>query len=64
MEQARKNLEDIREIKISLALGYITYDEAKKEAKPIIERINKRGREIAKKYNKNYYDLTFSEIMR
>ena len=64
MEQALQNREEIKEIKIALALGYISYDEAKIEAKPILDRINKKGKEIAKKYNKNYYPITFTEIIR
>lgn len=64
MEQAKQNREDIQEIKMSLALGYISYDEAKEEARPILDRINDRGREIAKKYGKKYYPITFTEIMR
>lgn len=64
MEQTLQNRKDIEEIKIALALGYISYDEAKIEAKPILDRINKKGKEIAKKYNKNYYPVTFTEIIR
>lgn len=64
MELAIQNREDIAEIKKALALGYISYDEAKIEAKPVLDRINKKGKEIAKKYNKNYRPITFIEIIR
>ena len=64
MELAKQNREDIETIKMALAYGYISYDEAKIEAKPILDRINKKGKEIAKKYNKNYYPITFTEIIR
>lgn len=63
-DQAIQNRQDIEEIKASLAYGYITYYEAKLEAQPIIDRINKRGREIAKKYGKTYYPITFEAIIR
>ena len=64
MQQAQQNRQDIEELKLALAYGYISYDEAKIEAKPILDRINKKGKEIAKKYGKNYYPITFNELMR
>lgn len=64
MEQAKQNRQDIEELKLALAYGYISYDEAKTEAKPILDRINKKGKEIAKKYGKHYYPITFNELMR
>ena len=64
MEQAKQNREDIEAIKMALGCGFISYDEAKIEAKPILDRINKKGREIAKKYGKHYYPITFNELMR
>jgi hypothetical protein len=42
----------------------ITYDEAKKEAQPIIDAINAKNKEIAKKYNKRPSKLSFAAIMR
>lgn len=64
MEEAKQNRQDIEEIKMALACGFISYEEAKVEAKPILDEINKKGREIAKKYGKNYYPITFTEVMR
>lgn len=64
MQQAQQNRQDIEEIKIALACGFISYEEAKIEAKPILDKINKKGKEIAKKYGKKYYPITFTEIMR
>lgn len=63
-KEAKQNREDILEIKTALALGYISYDEAKREAGPILEKINLRGKNIAKKYGKKFYPITFMEIMR
>lgn len=64
MEEAKQNRQDIEEIKIALACGFISYEEARVEAKPILDKINKKGREIAKKYGKKYYPITFIEVMR
>lgn len=64
MQQAQQNRQDIEELKLALAYGHISYDEAKIEAKPILDKINKKGKEIAKKYGKKYYPITFTEIMR
>lgn len=64
MEQAIRNRKEIEQIKLSLGAGVLSYDEAKEQAQPIIDRINKRGREIAKKYGKKHYPITFIELMR
>ena len=63
-EEAKQNREDIIEIKKALALGYISYDEALEKVRPIIDRINKKGEQIAKKYNRGYNKITFQELMR
>lgn len=64
MEQSVKNREEIQTIKMELACGFITYDEAKKKAKPVLDRINAKGMEIAKKYGRKHYPITFVEVMR
>lgn len=44
--------------------GIITYDQAEVEAQPIIEEMNRRGREIAKKYGRKFTGFKFSEVIR
>jgi len=58
------NREKLFNIRGKLLTGIISYDEAKAEAIPIIEEINKQGQVIAKKHKKRFYGLTFSGIMR
>lgn len=43
-----------------LLSGLITYEKAKEEAKPILEEMNKKVAEIAKKHNRKprFFDLT------
>jgi len=62
--EAVKNREAIANIKRRYALGLITREQAKKEAKPIIQRINLRGQEIAKKHQVKYYPVDFVNLMR
>ena len=54
----------IQQIKMDLALGNITYDEARQRAKPIIKEMNQRGKEIAKKHNQKFRPFTFTGLMR
>ena len=54
----------LNDIKIKLQLGIIKYDEAKKEAEPIIEEMNKKGKEIAKKFKQRFKPFTFVSLMR
>lgn len=51
-------------IRYELMTRKISYDEAKAKAQPIIDEMNKRGFEIAKKYKKRYYGVKFAALMR
>lgn len=54
----------IQEIRTKLACGYIDYDQAKKEAEPLIAEMNKLGEEVAKKFGKKFHKFTFVTLMR
>ena len=63
-EKARANREVINKLKLDLNLGRLTYAEAKEQAKPILDEINAKSRELAKKYGRSHRNLTFEEIIR
>lgn len=54
----------LKNTKRKLLLGEISYDTAKEEAQVVIDEVNRRGKEISKKWNKRYTPLTFSKAMR
>lgn len=54
----------IEHIRFKMIKGLITYDEAKAEAQPIIDEMNKKGLEVAKKYGRRFTKFTFSTLMR
>lgn len=54
----------IETIRLNMMRGFITYDEAKQQAQPIIDEMNKRGSEISKKYGRKFKGFTFSALMR
>lgn len=54
----------LNEIKFKMQIGAISYYEAKDEAAPIIEEMNKKGREIAKKHGQRFKPFSFSYLMR
>lgn len=56
--------EQIEQIKIEMMYGHLTYDEAKAKAQPIIDEMNKKAREVAKRWNKKHYNFTFPALMR
>lgn len=56
--------DEIRVIKSKLMTGEITYNEARREAKPIIDRMNQKGSEIAKKYKQRFRPVSFTGLMR
>ena len=54
----------LKEIKFLFMTGQITYYQAKEIAQPIIDEMNIKGKEIAKKYNQKFKPFTFSNLMR
>lgn len=52
--EALKDKAAIKEVFAKLNKGEITYEEAQAQAKPIIDSINKRGREKTKELNKKF----------
>ena len=54
----------IQEIKMRMVSGLIDYDQAKKEAQPIIDEMNRLGEGIAKKFGKKFSKFTFVNLMR
>lgn len=52
------------EIKFLFMTGQINYYQAKEKAQPIIDEMNIKGKEIAKKYNQRFKPFTFSYLMR
>ena len=64
LERAAKNRVEIANIQLKYLSGEISREEAKRQAQPILNRINARAAEIAKKHGKRPYKLTFSEAMR
>lgn len=63
-KQAIENRIKINEIKNMLDLGCISYDNAKSLAKPIIDSINGKSKELAKKYGVKPRLVSFEGLMR
>lgn len=47
-----------------MLFGKITVEEAREEAEPVINEMNVRGEEVAKRFGKKYRPLTFAYLMR
>lgn len=62
--EALRNRTEIADIKRRYTLGLISRERAKSEAEAVINRINKRGQEIAKKHKVKYYPVDFINLMR
>lgn len=58
------SIEQIKKIKLLYNTGVYTRELAETLTKPYINDINRRGKLIAKKYNKKYHDVTFVQLMR
>ena len=54
----------IADIKRRYLSGQISREQAKIESAPIIERINLKGAEVAKRWNRKYSPVNFTGLMR
>ena len=63
-EDALRIRAELDAIRVQLCYGVITYDEAEELAKPWLEKLNAKGKEVAKRYGKKFHAFTFTEIMR
>lgn len=61
---AADNREKLYGIRKQMLSGQITYDEAKELAAPVIEAINTKAKEIAKRHGKRPQLVSFGAIMR
>ena len=62
--EAQANRAEIAEIRAKLLRGVITYDEAQDLAESCIQRMNRRGAEIAKEHGIKFKPLSFRALMR
>lgn len=58
------SIEQIKKIKLLYNTGVYTREIAEMLSKPYLNDINRRGKLVAKKHNKKYYEVTFTQIMR
>jgi hypothetical protein len=56
--------EKLDEIKIKYLSKEISYEEAKRQSKPLIDEFNEKAKQIAKKYNKRPKLIGFAGIFR
>jgi ribosomal protein S11 len=59
-----RHTEEMRNIKMWLMTGAITYDKAKEMAAPHLAAMNEKAQEIAKKYGLKPRQITFAGFMR
>lgn len=64
LSPAEQNIADIDRIRKAMCSGTISYAEAKEQAAPVIERINNRAKEIAKKHGRRPQLVSFAGVMR
>jgi len=55
-------LQQLKTLKLKIGMGDLTYNEAEKLAKPIIDKINNKAIELAKKYNRKPKLINFKSI--
>lgn len=64
MQQAVTNQTKIQDIRRRMLTGAISYEQAKAEAQPIIDAINAKAVEVAKRHNVKPGKLNFAAVMR
>ena len=53
-----------KEVVARFKLGQLTYDECREALIPVLERMNAKGREIAKRYGRKHRDFSATSMMR
>lgn len=64
MKTVYKDIEILEAIKKQLKGGFLSYDEAKDFAQPVIDRMNEKAKEICKKNQMPFKAITFIGFMR
>lgn len=59
-----RNRDEVNFIRYRLLQGLISYEQARAEAQPIIDRMNARGAEIARESGMRFRPLTLSYLLR
>lgn len=61
---AKELLATAKAIAMSCKIGVNSYEKAQKMAEPYLAEFNRKAQEIAKKYNKKFYKIGFTQIVR
>lgn len=64
MSNAIANQQKIQNIRCRMMSGEISYEQARREAEPVIANINSTAKRLAKKHNLRAKLLSFEELMR
>jgi Asp-tRNA(Asn)/Glu-tRNA(Gln) amidotransferase B subunit len=64
MSETMRHAEEMKNIKMWLATGAISYDKAKEMAAPHLAAMNEKAREIAKKHGLKPRLIAFATFMR
>lgn len=59
-----EEIQKLKEIKILLKTGQITYDEAKRISTPYIDKVNQKIALISKKFKRHPSFISFGSFMR
>lgn len=51
-------------IAMACRFGNLSYDEAKVKCQPYLDIVNRKGKELAKRYKKRFYNFTFTGLTR
>lgn len=62
--EPREAINQARNIIARMKNSELTYDEAKTLCKPLFDTANNKGKEIAKKYNMRYKNISFAAFAR
>lgn len=60
----RKPVDELKELAYQMHHGVLTYDEAHALARPVLEKMNKRMKELAKEHGVPFKKVTFTHFTR
>lgn len=63
-DEVLKLKEIAEEARYKYTIGALSREEAKEDIQPYLDAVNKKAKELAKKYNQKYKEIKFNSFVR
>ena len=57
-------LERAKMVALRVRTGGLSYEDGRTETEPLLTEYNQRAKKVARKFNRKWYDLTYTKLLR